>query len=231
MKQPSAHEKPQGILLVNKPRGMISFDLVRILRRQLHIDKIGHAGTLDPFATGVMVMLVGRDYTRLSDTYLNDSKDYVATVKLGEVTDTYDCDGKIIGTSSSIPSLEEIEKVVESFQGDIEQTPPMYSAKKVQGKKLYELARQGVEIERKKCKVNVNITILDYNYPQLKIQVSCSKGTYIRSLAYDIGEKLECGGHLIALERTRSGKFQIQDCIDGSLLDSPDYSLETYLKR
>lgn len=223
--------KPQGILLVDKPRGMVSFDLVKILRRRLRVEKIGHAGTLDPFATGVMVMLVGREYTRLSDTYLNDSKEYVATVKFGEATDTYDCDGKVVASSPYIPSLEEVEAVVNTFQGEIDQMPPMYSAKKVQGKKLYELARKGIEIERKTNKVHLHIEILSYAYPELKIKVSCSKGTYIRTLAHEIGGKLTCGGHLIELQRTRSGSFRIEECINNDLLTSPSSALEEFLRR
>jgi tRNA pseudouridine55 synthase len=137
---------------------------------------------------------------------------------LGITTDTYDCEGEMTQQSSLIPSFEEIEKIMALFQGNIEQIPPMYSAKKVQGKKLYELARQGLEVERKAVSITVQIEILNYSYPHLDIYVKCSKGTYIRSLAYDIGMKLGCGAHLSALKRTKSGSFSLENCVDGALL-------------
>jgi tRNA pseudouridine55 synthase len=211
-------ESIQGILLVDKPKGKTSFALVARLRKVLGVKKIGHAGTLDPFATGVMVMLIGRQYTRLSDQFLCNDKEYSARLHLGITTDTYDCEGEMTQQSSLIPSFEEIEKIMALFQGNIEQIPPMYSAKKVQGKKLYELARQGLEVERKAVSITVQIEILNYSYPHLDIYVKCSKGTYIRSLAYDIGMKLGCGAHLSALKRTKSGSFSLENCVDGALL-------------
>ncbi|MCE2983990.1 MAG: tRNA pseudouridine(55) synthase TruB [Parachlamydia sp.] len=211
-------DSTKGILLVDKPRGKTSFDLVRLLRKRLGVKKIGHAGTLDPFATGVMVMLIGREYTRLSDQFLNCEKEYEARLNLGQATDTFDCEGKVTFQSATIHSLEQVENVISSFQGDILQTPPMYSAKKKDGKKLYELARQGIEVEREAVKVHVEIHLLNYAFPYLDIKVRCSKGTYIRSLAHDIGLQLGCGAHLIQLMRTRSGAFLLQDCLDGSTL-------------
>jgi len=219
-----------GILLVNKPKGKTSFSLVATLRRRLGVKKIGHAGTLDPFATGVMVMLVGRSFTRLSDQFLGADKEYLAELFLGAATDTHDCEGKIISQSDGIPTLSEIEATVAKFQGDIEQVPPMYSAKKVNGKKLYELARQGKEIERKPCKVHLNIKVIHYQYPSLILSVQCSKGTYIRSLAHDIGQHLECGAHLTNLTRMRSGTFHLNDCIDGMLLQDPSVDISQHLK-
>lgn len=215
----------EGILLINKPRGKTAFSLVAILRKRLGIKTIGHAGTLDPFATGVMVMLIGRPYTRLSDRFLNQDKEYLAEVKLGASTDSYDCDGVIQNSSDKVPTREEIEAVVSTFQGEIDQVPPMFSAKKIDGKKLYELARQGKTVERAAVRVKVDIQIISYNYPYLTIRVACSKGTYVRSLAHEIGEKLGSWGHLSALERLRSGPFRLDECITLETLDSPDFDL------
>jgi tRNA pseudouridine55 synthase len=217
--------EPAGILLVNKPKGKTSFSLVAMLRRILKVKKIGHAGTLDPFATGVMVMLVGKQYTRMSDQFLCQDKEYIAKVHLGIITDTYDIEGQTIETSNVIPSLKNVKDAIEKFQGSILQVPPMFSAKKVNGKKLYELARNGVTIERTARQVHVKISFLSYEYPYLDIHVSCSKGTYIRSLAYDIGLYLGCGAHLAALQRTRSGSFLLEKCIDGALLQNPTEDL------
>jgi len=213
---------PSGIVLLNKPKGKTSFSLVSALRRICNVQKVGHAGTLDPFATGVMILLVGKEFTRLSDRFLLQDKEYEATLKLGIRTDSYDCEGKILQESDYVPSLEEIEKVLSTFQGDLMQTPPMFCAKKIKGKKLYELARKGIEIERAPNPVTVKITFLSYEYPFLKIRVACSKGTYIRSLAEDMGSALTCGAHVSDLLRTRSGCFHLADCFDGTFLSNPD---------
>jgi tRNA pseudouridine55 synthase len=220
----------EGILLVSKPQGKTSFSLIRALRRLTGIQKIGHAGTLDPFATGVMVCLIGKRYTRLSDKLLSSDKEYLADVYLGVTTDTYDCDGKIVASSKRKPHLESIEKVIGEFQGEIEQIPPMFSAKKIEGKKLYELAREGKSIERSPAKVSVSIELIAYEYPRLQLKVACSKGTYIRSLAHDMGERLGCGAHLCQLKRTRSGSFNLDQCLDGQLLFSEHApSIQPYL--
>jgi len=202
-------------LLVDKPEGKTSFSLVTALRKLTRIETIGHAGTLDPFATGLMVMLIGKNFTRLSQTYLCQDKEYVCKLHLGITTDSYDCDGKTTATSPLIPTLADIEKALLSFQGTVMQTPPMFSAKKIDGKKLYELARKGIEIERKPALVTLKTTILDYAYPYLSLNVSCSKGTYVRSIAYDLGNLLGCGAHLCQLRRIRSGNFHIKDSING----------------
>lgn len=215
----------EGILLIDKPKGCTSFGLVRTLRKRLGVKKIGHAGTLDPFATGVMVMLVGRRYTRLSDHFLCCDKEYVAEVYLGITTDTYDCEGAIIAQSSHIPTLANIQQALESFQGEIEQIPPMYSAKKIQGKKLYELAHQGQEVIRNPIKITVHTQLISYHYPYLELKVACSKGTYVRSLAYDLGNQLSCGAHLTNLRRVRSGQFCLRDCINETELLSPSFNL------
>jgi tRNA pseudouridine55 synthase len=226
-KTPPSMEPFEGILLVDKPAGKTSFSLVASLRKRLGVKKIGHAGTLDPFATGVMVMLIGKNFTRLSDQFLVQDKEYQAELHLGKSTDTYDCEGTITQTSDHIPTLEEIQETVALFQGDIEQIPPMFSAKKVNGQKLYELARKGKSIERLPVKIHVQIEILSYQYPHLTIRVACSKGTYIRSLAHDIGQTLHCGAHLSALKRLRSGIFRIEECIDGALLNSTEFDRKT----
>lgn len=208
----------QGILPVNKPNKKTSFSLVGALRRHLKVAKIGHAGTLDPFATGVMVMLIGRSFTRLSDQFLHAEKEYLAKMHFGFSTDTFDCEGKVIKESLLVPSLRDIELAIQQFQGEIEQIPPMFSAKKIKGKKLYELARKGQSIERAPVKVNVKMHLIGYNYPFLDFSVVCSKGTYIRSIANDLGELLGCGGHLVELKRLRSGSFSLENCLDGALL-------------
>ena len=219
----------EGLLLVNKPEGRTSFSLIRSLRKLTGIKKIGHAGTLDPFATGVMVLLIGREYTRLSDKLLFQDKEYLGVVSFGVSTDTYDCDGKVVARSKKVPTPEEIQAVVAKFQGEMEQTPPMFSAKKVQGKKLYELARKGCTIERTPAKVQLTTDILSYAYPQLTLRITCSKGTYIRSVAHEIGQLLGCGAHLSKLNRTRSGAFRVEECIDGNLLDLPEFDITPYL--
>lgn len=216
----------EGILLIDKPAGKTSFYLVNVLRRILGVRKIGHAGTLDPFATGVMVMLIGKNYTRLSDSFLTQDKEYKATVRLGIETDSYDIDGEVLSTSDLTPSLAEIEQAIQKFQGKIEQTPPMFSAKKIGGQKLCDLARQGKVLERKPVTVTVKTTLLSYNYPHLEILVQCSKGTYIRSIAHDLGLLLGTGAHLENLVRTRSGSFSLGDC-----LPYAELNLENSLKN
>lgn len=209
---------PEGILIVDKPKGKTSFDLIRRLRKILQVKKIGHAGTLDPMATGVMIILVGKPFTRLSDHFLHHDKEYDAEITLGQATDSYDAEGKITDTSPIIPTLQEVEEALLQFQGTQLQTPPMFSAKKVNGKKLYELARKGETIERKPAEVTIKIEFISYTYPILKIRVSCSKGTYIRSLAHDLGLTLKSFGTLTALKRVRSGKLTLEKSVDGTAL-------------
>jgi len=209
----------EGILLVDKPKGKTSFSLVGMLRRHLNVKKIGHAGTLDPFATGVMVMLIGKKFTSLSDSFLNDDKEYVAEVRLGISTDSFDCDGQVTSTSDLVPTETAIMQALFNFQGSVSQIPPMFSAKKQNGKKLYELARKGETVDRPPVIVEMTTTISKYEYPYLIIHVKCSKGTYIRAIANDLGNLLGCGAHLTNLQRTRSGNFSIDQCIDGAILD------------
>lgn len=211
-------ELTEGILAVNKPKNKTSFSLVAALRRKTGIKKIGHAGTLDPFATGVMVMLIGKTYTRQSESLMSQDKEYLATVHLGIETDSFDIDGKIIAENSHVPSLETIEQAIAQFQGTMLQVPPMFSAKKIKGKKLYELARKGIEIERAPVQIQLKTELVSYHYPELKLKIECSKGTYIRTIAHDLGAILLTGAHLSALVRTRSGTFHLIDCLDGDLL-------------
>lgn len=201
-----------GFLNVYKPKGMTSFDVVAILRRVTKIRQIGHTGTLDPFAVGVLPICIGKS-TRLIE-YLNDDKEYLATVQFGSDTDTYDLEGQVIRTYDKKITKEEVENILKSFEGEIEQIPPIYSAIKVNGKKLYEYARNGQEVEIKPRKVfisKIELKDFDTNLQQAKILVDCSKGTYIRSIAFDLGRKMNCGGHLVALERTKAGMFLKKD--------------------
>ena len=197
-----------GIINVYKPQGITSFDVVRAVKKITGQKKIGHTGTLDPLATGVLPICIGRA-TKLVDYIMNGRKSYIATLKLGVVTDTYDREGEVIKTSAiEHISEDEIIEVINSFIGDIKQVPPMYSALKVKGKRLYELAREGIEIERNERSITIyDIKILDIKIPEIKIEVVCSKGTYIRSLCFDIGEKLKCGGAMWGLERIASSSF------------------------
>lgn len=201
-----------GFLNVYKPKRMTSFDVVAILRRVTKIRQIGHTGTLDPFAVGVLPICIGKS-TRLIE-YLNDDKEYLATVQFGSDTDTYDLEGQVIRTYDKKITKEEVENILKSFEGEIEQIPPIYSAIKVNGKKLYEYARNGQEVEIKPRKVfisKIELKDFDTNLQQAKILVDCSKGTYIRSIAFDLGRKMNCGGHLVALERTKAGMFLKKD--------------------
>lgn len=221
----------QGLILIDKPSGKTSFSLVAALRRRLGVKKIGHCGTLDPLASGLMVLLVGRDYTRLSDTYLGQDKEYIATIRLGIETDSYDAEGQITATSDLQPSLEELQKALQAFQGTVAQTPPMFSAKKHKGRKLYELARKGQVVERQAVSVTLDTELLSYVYPDVQVKIACSKGTYVRTIAYDLGQALGCGAHLIALRRTRCGTFHVDQSVDGTLLNSPSLPIEDALRR
>lgn len=203
-------KQPQlfGFLNIYKTKGMTSFDVVARLRRVTKIKQIGHTGTLDPFAVGVLPICIGKA-TRLIE-YLDDDKEYLATVQFGKDTDTYDLDGTVTKTYDKKITQEDLISILDDFRGEIEQLPPIYSAIKVNGKKLYEYARKGEEVEIKPRKVFISkleLESFDYEKQEAKILVGCSKGTYIRSIAYDIGQKLDCGGYLTALERTKAGLF------------------------
>ena len=200
----------QGILVINKERGFTSFDVVAKLRGILKTKKIGHTGTLDPEAEGVLVCCIGKA-TKLVDTFINHEKSYQAKLLLGKNTDTYDIWGEILEERPVSVSEDEIRDVISSFIGRQNQIPPMYSAKKVNGKKLYELARAGETVEREAVPIEIyDIKITDISIPEVSFTVDCSKGTYIRSLCHDIGEKLGCGGCMSGLKRIRTGDFTIE---------------------
>ena len=200
----SFSNKKSGILNIYKPKNMTSFDVVRDLRKILGEKKVGHCGTLDPQACGVLPVCFGRS-TKIIDYIMEGTKEYVATLKLGEVTDTYDVEGKVIKTFEVNVTENEVRTAINSFKGDIKQVPPMYSA----------LARQGIEIERAARDVKIHdITIENIDIPYATFKVRCSKGTYIRSLCYDIGEKLQCGAVMTDLERTSTGRFTKENSIN-----------------
>ena len=203
----------KGILLVDKQKDKTSFSIIHILRKVLNVKKIGHSGTLDPFATGLMVILIGKEYTTLSDKFINFKKEYIGKLHLGYTTETFDSESELNKVSDHVPVILEIEKTIEKFKGSIEQIPPMYSAKKINGQKLYNLARKGISIERDPIKVEVEIEILNYAYPYLEIKINCSKGTYIRTLANDIGRHLKTGAYLKELRRTKVGPFNVDDSL------------------
>lgn len=203
-----------GFVNINKPKGMTSHDVVANVRRLTGIRQIGHTGTLDPFAEGVLPICIGRA-TRLIE-YLEDDKAYLATVQFGSNTDTYDIDGQVTQTFDKKVTREEIEAILDDFRGEIEQMPPIYSAIKVNGKKLYEYARKGEEVEIKPRSVVIEkLELVDFDAVKqtAQLEVKCSKGTYIRSLAFDIGKKLGAGAHLSALVRTQAGRFKLENSI------------------
>jgi len=206
-----------GFLLVNKPIGPTSHDIVDTLRRITGIRKIGHAGTLDPFASGLLIMAIGREATREISKFVKLEKVYTAKLYLGATSNTYDNTGTIISSSNHkiIKSQQVISTVLKEFEGKQNQIPPMFSAKKIKGKKLYELAREGKEIKREPVKINIEyIKMIDYDYPNLTIEVKVSSGTYIRSLANDIGQKLQVGAYLDALERIEIGEYKLSNAVN-----------------
>ena len=216
MKEIKSQTKEGGFLLVSKPSGITSHDAIDYLRKITKIKKIGHAGTLDPLAEGLLIVAIGREYTKRLSLFLKKDKEYIATIKLGEVSDTFDKEGKIEKKKiKKVPELLEIEDVLIKFVGEINQIPPIFSAKKVKGKKLYELARKGIKVEPEPTKVKIyELQILEYNFPYLKLKVFCSSGTYIRSLANDIGKELGCGALLESLKRTKIGEYSLEDAVD-----------------
>ena len=211
MTQPIKND-PAGILLVDKPQGITSHDVVAKMRRVFQMKKIGHAGTLDPMATGLLLILVGKA-TKASQYLMSMDKEYVGTVKLGEVTDSQDADGELVMTRQ-VPELTEADvvKMMNEFKGDQYQTPPMFSAKKINGQKLYNLARKGKEVVREPRVIHISrFELTKFESPEISFIVRSSKGAYIRTLAHDLGDRLGCGGHLSALRRTAVGQFRIED--------------------
>lgn len=206
-----------GIFLVDKPVGPTSFRVVQQVRRALGIRKVGHAGTLDPFASGLLVVCAGRPATRIISRLMEGEKEYEATLKLGIATDTFDLDGRVV-EERPVPVLArgQIERCLAGFVGEQMQAPPNFSALKHKGKPLYFYARQGIAINKAPRRILIHeLECRAYGGEELSIRVVCSKGTYIRTLASDIGAALGCGAHLTALRRLRSGPFHVDDAVDG----------------
>jgi tRNA pseudouridine55 synthase len=206
-----------GVLVVDKPIGMTSHDVVQIIRRGTGIRRAGHTGTLDPRASGVLVVLIG-PAVRLSEYVSASDKRYQATIRLGTSTDTYDSEGTITSTASadSVEDIteEQFDEILQQFIGEIEQTPPPYSAVKVKGRRAYDMARQGEEVDLSPRMINVySLEVLEWAPPEAVVDVYCSSGTYVRSLANDLGKSLGTGAYLVGLRRTKSGRFTLRDAV------------------
>jgi len=219
-----------GIFLVDKPEGASSFYMVRKVRKALGIKKVGHAGTLDPFATGLLVICAGRPATKMISQIMEGEKEYIATLRLGMETTTLDPEGEVTATHPvGLLSEAAVEECLQKFRGELQQVPPIYSALKHKGKPLYHYARKGIAIEKPPRNVIIHsLERVDGNKelsdssPELEIRVVCSKGTYIRTLGADIGKALGCGAYLTALRRERSGCFHVRDSVDGKKLQEKD---------
>ncbi len=220
-----------GVLPVDKAPGMTSHDVVAIVRRTFSTKKVGHCGTLDPLATGLLLLTMGRG-TKIQDLLMSEDKEYTGTLRLGETTDSQDADGKVIETHP-VPdfSKEQIEQAFQKFTGDFYQIPPMISAIKKNGIPLYKLARQGKSVEREPRLVHVyTFEVKDIRLPEVDFRVICSKGFYVRTYAHDIGQVLGCGAHLSSLRRTKSGKFSIEGAVTVEQLRTvPAESLTEYI--
>lgn len=204
-----------GVLVIDKPIGLTSHDVVQIIRRGTGIRRAGHTGTLDPRASGVLVVLIG-PAVRLSEYVSASDKRYQATIRLGSSTDTYDAEGVVTKSTISVDDIteERFNDVLQEFVGEIEQVPPPYSAVKVKGKKAYEMAREGEDVDLSPRKIHVySLEVLEWAPPEVVIDVYCSSGTYVRSLANDLGNRLGCGAHLVGLRRTKSGRFTLRDAV------------------
>lgn len=202
-----------GFLIIDKPQGWTSHDVVAKLRGVLGIRKIGHLGTLDPLATGVLVLAVGRSATKKVQEYMGADKEYLVEIELGKMSDTYDSEGKIeiSDTDCSNITNKQVEEVMQKFWGSTMQTPPAFSAKKINGQRAYKLARAGKEVHLKAREVTMHGSDIEFDYPFIRFRVEVSSGTYIRSLAHDIGKVLGCGAIMTALRRTRVGSFNLKD--------------------
>jgi tRNA pseudouridine55 synthase len=204
----------EGIVLINKPGGMTSHDVVSCVRRKFKMRRVGHAGTLDPMATGVLVVLLGKA-TKLFNKFVGFDKGYRATLELGRKTDTADIEGKTIEQRRYEHITEkDLQEAFARFHGETQQTPPMVSAVKFKGQPLYKLARRGIEVDRESRTIRIDILeLLDFSSPYVKFYIECSKGTYVRKLAEDIGEELGCGACISQIQRTRVGPFKLEDTV------------------
>lgn len=203
-----------GILIINKPQGLTSHDVVAHIRHLLHTKHVGHAGTLDPLATGVLVIFIGKA-TKLFNRFLEFDKEYIATLTLGKITDSGDAQGKVL-KELSIPTIGEdlINLTFKEFVGEIQQIPPMVSALRYKGRRLYQFARRGIQLSREPRRVIIkDLQLLKFHSPDIEFYIKCSKGTYIRQLAYDIALKLGCGGYISKIERISVGPFHIKEAI------------------
>lgn len=214
-----------GVLVVDKPMGWTSHDVVNKTRYMLKVKKVGHTGTLDPMATGVLVLLIGTA-TKAAPLFENDRKRYFAKITFGHSTDTYDAEGMMVATGDpSLVDIDNLRTIIDSMHGEFEQQPPMFSAVKVGGRRLYHIARSGGEVKRKSRRIRIFSISADVNsYPVVTIDIECSKGTYIRSIAQELGGKAGCPAHLSALRRTASGQFAIEDAVPfKTIVDSNDH--------
>lgn len=218
-----------GILNINKEVGISSSKCVSLVKKALDTRKVGHTGTLDLEAGGVLPIVIGKA-TRVSDFLMDEDKEYITEAIFGKRTDTLDYDGKVVDTSDKTFTREDLEEAIKDFTGKITQIPPMYSALKVNGQKLYDLARKGIEVERKKRQVNIySFEIIDFDFPKATFKITCSKGTYIRTLVDDLGEKLGSFAYVNSLTRSKVGDFYIEDAIDSK--DLLDMNLEEVLEK
>jgi len=222
-----------GIFLVDKPVGPSSFRMVQLVRRALSIKKVGHAGTLDPFASGLLIICVGRPATRLISQFMDGHKRYEAVLRLGIETTTQDLEGEVVAQHDVRDfAKEELEHCLAGFVGEQLQVPPQYSALKHMGKPLYHYARKGIIIEKAPRAITIfRLELLEAGPDSLHIMVDCSKGTYIRTLAADIGRALGCGAHLIALRRLHSGPFAVENAVDGGILQEPLLARQALLAK
>lgn len=212
----------EGFILVNKPKGITSFGVIARLRRITGVRKIGHCGTLDPLASGLLICAIGRGATKKIDTFIKQDKTYLAEIELGKKSNTYDLEGDISEVKvEKKPTKKDIEKILKMFIGEIEQTPPIYSAKKINGQRAYDLARSGKKVKLSKIKIKIyKIKLISYKFPNLKIKIDCGSGTYIRSLANDIGKKLKTGAVLTGLVRESVGKYSLKKSLEIEKIDT-----------
>ncbi len=221
----------EGFLLINKPSGLTSHDIVDRIRKITGVKKVGHAGTLDPFAKGLLIILIGRSFTKKQANFLEKDKEYLTVLHLGKETDTFDKTGEITKeTLSSLPQENQIKEALKQFKGEILQTPPQFSAKKINGQAAYKLVRQHKKVSLKSVKITIKkIDFLKYQPPYLTLRILCSKGTYIRGIARDLGRQLGCGAYVDQLTRTSSGHLTLQKAISLHKLNKNNW--QDYLKQ
>ncbi len=222
-----------GVILIDKPGGITSHDVVHFIRKRFGYKKVGHAGTLDPMASGLLIILLG-SFTKKSDHFMNYDKEYEARIFFGVSTDTGDAEGSVTGekaVSQGVLTGDNVESALNFFRGAVLQVPPMYSAKKINGRKLYELARKGLTVTRRPREIYIKeLKVIGLSPPELDIYVRCSKGTYIRQLAEDIGKKIGCGAHLSVLRRTAIGHFRLHDAVAFSRISAGEGFYENILQ-